>query len=40
VTPHLYSLLRDLSAKANMSQSAIIKHCLATELPKLKKKYQ
>ena len=39
VNPKTKRTLLELAGRANSTQSAIIKHCLAAELPKLKKKY-
>jgi len=35
----LQQSLREVAEKANLPLSAIIKHCIAVELPNLKKKY-
>jgi predicted transcriptional regulator len=39
VTPYMKKALGEVADRANSTQSAIIKHCLAAELPKLRKKY-
>ena len=38
--PEQNKKLRELAKRSGMSVSAIVKHCVAAELPKLRRKYE
>mgnify|MGYP003146249488 CR=1 FL=1 len=40
ISPQLKARIRRVSVKTGITQSSLIKHCLATALPKLEREYE